>query len=70
MKGVPWIHGDNSEMLVLSRKKSEKIKLGDSIEITVVRVSGNKVRIGIRAPTDVSVLRQELSVADSPTGDP
>ncbi|MDG2384189.1 MAG: carbon storage regulator [Pirellulaceae bacterium] len=57
-------------MLVLSRKKSEKIKLGDSIEITVVRVSGNKVRIGIRAPTDVSVLRQELSVADSPTGDP
>ena len=57
-------------MLVLSRKKSEKIKLGDSIEITVVRVSGNKVRIGIRAPTDVSVLRQELSGADSPTGDP
>ncbi len=57
-------------MLVLSRKKSEKIKLGDSIEITVVRVSGNKVRIGIRAPTDVSVLRQELSGVESPTGDP
>ena len=47
-------------MLVLSRKKSEKIKLGDSIEITVVRVTGDKVRIGIRAPDDVSVLRQEL----------
>lgn len=52
-------------MLVLSRKKSEKIKLGDSIEITVVRVTGNKVRIGIRAPTDVSVLRQELSAGDA-----
>ena len=47
-------------MLVLSPKKSEKIKLGDSIEITVVRVTGDKVRIGIRAPDDVSVLRQEL----------
>jgi len=47
-------------VLVLSRKKSEKIKLGDSIEITVVRVTGDKVRIGIRAPDDVSVLRQEL----------
>lgn len=47
-------------MLVLSRKKSEKIKLGDSIEITVVRVCGNKVRLGIQAPADVPVLREEL----------
>ncbi len=48
-------------MLVLSRKKSETIKLGDSIEITVVRVNGDKVRLGIQAPSDVSVLRQELT---------
>ena len=51
-------------MLVLSRKKSEKIKLGDAIEITVVRVSGNKVRLGIQAPPDVAVLREELGKQD------
>jgi carbon storage regulator len=50
-----------SKMLVLSRKKSETIKLGNSIEITVVRVSGDNVRLGIQAPSDVHVLRQELS---------
>ena len=54
-------------MLVLSRKKSEKIKLGDSIEITVVRVTGDKVRLGIRAPDDVSVLRQELVAGQTST---
>jgi carbon storage regulator len=54
-------------MLVLSRKKSEKIKLGDAIEITIVRVCGNKVRLGIQAPADVAVLREELSKgADEP----
>lgn len=53
-------------MLVLSRKKSEKIKLGDSIEITIVRVCGNKVRLGIQAPSDVAVLRRELSKEGAP----
>ena len=47
-------------MLVLSRKESERIRLGDSIVITVVRVSGDKVRLGIEAPADVLVLREEL----------
>ena len=47
-------------MLVLSRKESEKIRLGDSIVVTIVRVSGDKVRIGIEAPPDVLVLREEL----------
>ena len=47
-------------MLVLSRKESERIKLGDSIVLTVVRVSGDKVRIGIEAPADMLVLREEL----------
>ena len=47
-------------MLVLSRKESERIRLGDSIVITVVRVSGDKVRLGIEAPPDVLVLREEL----------
>jgi carbon storage regulator len=47
-------------MLVLSRKERERIKLGDSIIITVVRVSGDKVRLGIEAPADMLVLRDEL----------
>jgi carbon storage regulator len=47
-------------MLVLSRKESERIRLGDSIIVTVVRVSGDKVRLGIEAPSDVLVLREEL----------
>lgn len=47
-------------MLVLSRKESERIKLGDSIVVTVVRVAGDKVRLGIEAPADMLVLRDEL----------
>ncbi len=47
-------------MLVLSRKKSEVIRIGDDIVITVVEVRGDKVRIGIDAPREVSVDRQEL----------
>ncbi len=47
-------------MLVLSRKESEKIKLGDSIVLTIVRVSGDRVRLGIEAPDDMLILRHEL----------
>lgn len=47
-------------MLVLSRKASERIRLGDSIVVTIVRVTGDKVRLGIEAPPDVLVLRDEL----------
>lgn len=47
-------------MLVLSRKEGERIKLGDSIVVTVVGVSGDKVRVGIQAPSDILVLRDEL----------
>jgi carbon storage regulator len=47
-------------MLVLSRRESERIKLGDSITVTVVRVSGDRVRLGIEAPSNVVVLREEI----------
>jgi carbon storage regulator len=47
-------------MLVLSRKASERIRLGESIVITVVGVSGDKVKLGIQAPPDIVVLRDEL----------
>lgn len=47
-------------MLVLSRRESERIRLGDSIVVTVVRVAGDRVRLGIEAPSDILVLRDEL----------
>ena len=49
-------------MLVLSRRESEKIIIGDSITITIVRAGGDKVRVGIDAPDDILVLRGELEV--------
>jgi carbon storage regulator len=51
-------------MLILTRKESERIYLGDDIVLTVVRIGGDKVRIGIEAPSDVRVLRLELSEPD------
>lgn len=53
-------------MLVLSRKENERIRLGDSIIVTIVRVSGDKVRLGIQAPPDVLVLRDELETYSKP----
>ncbi len=47
-------------MLVLTRKTNQSIMIGDDIEITVLSVSGDKVRIGIDAPRDISVFRQEV----------
>lgn len=61
-------------MLVLSRKKDERIVINGNIVITVVEVRGDKVRIGIEAPTEVPVHRQEVfeamrraAVNDTPT---
>jgi carbon storage regulator len=53
-------------MLVLSRKESQRIRLGDSIVITIVKISGDKVRVGIDAPSNVLVLRDELEVYEAP----
>jgi carbon storage regulator len=47
-------------MLVLSRRERERIRLGDSIVVTVVRLAGDRVRLGIEAPPEVLVLRDEL----------
>lgn len=52
-------------MLVLSRKVQESIRIGDDIEITVVQVSGNRVRLAISAPATCKVMRTELISADS-----
>jgi carbon storage regulator len=47
-------------MLVLSRKRNESVIINDNIVVTVIDVRGDKVRIGIEAPRDVSVHRQEV----------
>lgn len=47
-------------MLVLSRQRDETIMIGDEIEITVVDIRGDKVRLGITAPTRISVHRKEV----------
>ena len=47
-------------MLVLTRNRDEKIMIGDNIIITIVEIRGDKVRIGIEAPKDVSVHREEV----------
>jgi len=50
-------------MLVLSRKEDQRIKLGERIVLTVLRVGRDRVRLGIEAPPDVHVLRAELEPA-------
>lgn len=47
-------------MLVLSRKKDEKIVMGDYITLMVIEIRGDKVRLGIEAPRDVTVHREEV----------
>jgi len=47
-------------MLVLSRQKDESIIIGDDVEVTIVDVRGNKVRLGITAPKNISVHRREV----------
>lgn len=51
-------------MLILSRKESERIYLGDDVVLTIVRIQGDKVRIGVEAPSDVRILRRELQEMD------
>jgi len=47
-------------MLVLSRKPGEKILIGDNVTVTIVRIGPNTVRIGIEAPRDMNIVREEL----------
>lgn len=53
-------------MLVLSRKLGEKIYIGEEICITVVDIDRGKIRLGIEAPRDVPVYREELRLAGKP----
>ena len=50
-------------MLIVSRKKSESILIGDDIEVVVTEIGADRVKIGIRAPKGVPILRRELAEA-------
>ena len=54
-------------MLVLSRKVNETIKIGDEIEIRIIEVKGDTIRIGIEAPRNIDILRGELVQSISET---
>lgn len=47
-------------MLALTRKKDESIIIGDNIEIKILDITGDKVRLGIEAPRDIAIHRQEI----------
>lgn len=47
-------------MLILSRKTNQKILIGNDIELTIIEVRGDQVKIGIKAPQEIQVFRQEL----------
>ncbi len=60
-------------MLVLSRKSGERILIGDEIAITIVRIGPNTVRLGIDAPKNMNIVREELCITnegEEPTAGP
>jgi len=60
-------------MLVLTRRLNQSIKIGDDIEVTVIEVRGDQVRLGVSAPRDVSVHRKEVYLqiqSEAETGSP
>lgn len=51
-------------MLVLSRKPGEKILIGENVVVTIVRIGPNTVRLGIEAPREMNVVREEIADVD------
>jgi carbon storage regulator len=60
--GIAVQAGEAQAMLVLTRKASQSIMIGDEIEVSVLAIMGEKVRIGIEAPRAVPVFRKEVYV--------
>jgi carbon storage regulator len=58
--GIAVQAGEAQAMLVLTRKASQSIMIGDEIEISVLAIMGEKIRIGIEAPRSVPVFRKEV----------
>jgi carbon storage regulator len=59
----PSLAGEAPSVLVLTRKSSQSIMIGDDIELSVLGITGDKVRIGIEAPRSIPVLRKEVYVS-------
>lgn len=57
-------------MLVLSRKTGERIHIGENITVTIVRIGPNNVRLGIDAPRELNIVREELCQPDAVSGKP
>lgn len=62
-------------MLVLSRNTTESIRIGDNIEVRVLEISGGRVRLGVSAPVEIPVHRNEVATridreSDAPNGGP
>ena len=57
-------------MLILTRRVNESLVIGDNVTVTILGVKGNQVRIGVNAPRDVSVHREELAHKDDATLNP
>jgi carbon storage regulator len=55
-------------MLVLSRKPGERILIGENIAVTIVRIGPNSVRIGIEAPREMNIVREELCAPHAAEG--
>jgi carbon storage regulator len=55
-------------MLVLTRKSNQSIMIGDDVEVSILAVAGDKVRLGISAPREVPVFRKEIYVQLRPDG--
>jgi len=51
-------------MLVLSRKLGQRFEIGNDIRVTIVKIDKNSIRIGIEAPGDVTIRREEIAIAD------
>jgi carbon storage regulator len=54
-------------MLVLSRKLGQRFQVGDEVRITIVKIDRNSVRIGIEAPEEVTVYREEIAPQEVPS---
>ncbi len=57
-------------MLVLSRKPGEKIKIGGNVTLSIERIRGNRVTVGIEAPGEVRIVRAELETTEEPGDEP